>query len=80
MMTKAKQVAPPYSEVVDTAFKEHFDIETETVWNIFAMALVSSRKDDKPLALPHKHFLAGFEKGYQAGKACTALAKSRRKP
>ena len=78
-MTKANQVAPSYSEVVDAAFKGRFDIEIETVWNIFAVALVSTRKDDKPLTRPHTHFLAGFENGYQAGKACAALHRARKK-
>lgn len=55
-----------FTDALKAAFKEKFERELETSYNIFAMALVSAPADGEPFTPEQKEFCGAFEAGYAA--------------
>lgn len=45
-------------------FKLRFDLELESVWSIFSMGYVSTRKDEEPFTPEQAAWIAGYEEGW----------------
>ena len=62
----AKQAHEAFADQLDTAFKEKFERELNTAYNIVAMRLVSLPADEKPLTMGQHGWISGYSEGYAA--------------
>lgn len=62
-----KHINDGFTDALKAAFEEQFtDVEIESTYNIFAMALVSTRVDEQDFTPEQALFVKGYEAGYMA--------------
>ena len=70
MTTKLEKCAlrlnDEFSTALKNAFREKFNRELETNYNIFAMALISQPVDGEPFTQEQKDWVEFFDAGYSA--------------
>lgn len=63
-----------FSEELKRAFKGRFWLDIETNFNIFAVAMVTTRVDGENLTQAQADFIAIFEAGYFAARQVATVA------
>lgn len=68
--TKLEKLADKLNEefrsLLPAEMLKRFNIETETYFNIFAMELITTRKDGTDFTPEQMQYLAGYSEGYAA--------------
>lgn len=61
----ADQINERFRSYLDSDFFKEFSVELETTWSIIDMALVSNRKDRKPLTKTQHKWIKTWAAGYE---------------
>lgn len=63
-----------FTDSISAAFEEKFKVTVETQWDIFAMRLVTTRRDENPLTKEQYEFIETFSAGYRAAMEQVGVA------
>lgn len=79
-----REVNDGFGRCLEHAFKQRFDSELDTIWNLFTFSLVSNRADGEALTEPQWQFIEDWSAGYQCamnvGLATQHLLDRKRAP
>lgn len=63
----AKQMNENFRILLAEKFKEKFELDIGTTFNVFTLTLVSRREDGQDFTLEQAEFIKAFESGYVSG-------------